>query len=348
MEMWLSLNWKLCASLLLLLGFSELAAVNFKRLAPILEAWDQKRKARPEGTTEATFLWTGGWEKLAVLCWALGSALPFIVFAVSALLFTPSPVVAGDLVVGATLGGNIVALSLTFGLILSCGQLSFFRVRTMTSPIFLLLATVAFTMLCLDETISRLDAVVLLFFGVAYGFYFRRFSSEWKTYERHHASPSLLESSEGILPVVAVFCMALVFTVLAILFAYPFVQWLSLGATPTSYAGMALHLIAPTLAIPNILRALYSARQSDTAKALTLTGITHSCLLNTLFLCGSIALYQPLPIAEPLIRVDLAVLLFLTGVFVATLLIEKERARGLSWALIAGFLLYTGIGIFFP
>src|SRR5690348_12550667 len=104
------MNWALWGSLILLLVFSELAAANFKRLAPILEAWDQKRKnhdgKHPE---ENENFWRGGWEKLAVLCWAFGSALPYIVFSLGALFFIPSQAIAGDLIVGITLGGNIVA-----------------------------------------------------------------------------------------------------------------------------------------------------------------------------------------------------------------------------------------------
>lgn len=342
------MKWNHWGSLLLLLALSELASANFKRLAPILEAWKQKNTPGSEGEIlENTFIWTGGWEKLAVLCWAVGSALPFIVFTLASLFFIPSDSISGDLVVGTTLGGNIVALSLIFGLLLSQGKLSFFRIRTITSPIFLLLATVIFAVLCLDARLSRPEGLLLVTLGIAYGFYFRRFSSEWKSYERHHASRSLLEATEGVLPVLAVGCMGLGFTVLAVLFSYPFVSWVYLGAGSNSFSALAIHIVAPLLALPSIVRAFYNIRQTDSAKALTLTGITHTCLLNTLFLCSAMALYKSLPIAASILRVDLAVLLCLTGIFAATLLIEKERGRALSWALILGFLVYTGVGIFF-
>lgn len=345
MNQWTGSNWNLWGSLLALLACSELAAANFKRLAPILEALEQKLSPpKEDGAPENTFLWTGGWEKLAVLCWALGSALPYIAFSLGVLFFVPENETSGELIVGLTLGGNILALSLSFGLIMSRGHLSFFRIRSMTSPIFLLLATVTFSMICMDQTISRFEGALLVLIGVAYGLYFRRFSSEWKSYERHHASRSLLEATEGIMPAIAVFCMGMGFTVLAVLFSYTFVNWAS-SSQVTAHSTIALHVIAPLLALPNILRALHTRRLSDTGTALTLTGITHVCLLNTLLLCGTIAIIRPLYVSTGLTRVDLAALLCLTGVFAATLLIEKERDRGLSWTLILAFLIYTGVGL---
>jgi hypothetical protein len=343
---WTGSNWDLWGSLLALLACSELAAANFKRLAPVLEALEQKRSPGNQvEATEHTFLWAGGWEKLAVLCWALGSAMPYIAFSLGVLFFIPNQQTEGDLIVGLTMGANILALSLSFGLIMSRGHLSFFRIRSMTSPIFLLLATVAFSLVCINNRISRLEGATLVAIGISYGIYFRRFSSEWKSYERHHASRSLLEATEGIMPAVAVTCMGLGFTVLAVLFSYTFVRWTSVSDVAT-HSTLALHIVAPVLALPSILRALHTRKLSDTGTALTLTGITHVCLLNTLLLCGSIALVRPLVVNAALTRVDLAALLCLTGVFAATLMIEKERDHGLSWTLILAFLVYTGVGLF--
>lgn len=348
MNLFLHLNWNLWASLLLLIIFSELAAANFKRLSPVLEAWDQERKKSKLPNADPSVLaWVGGWEKLAVLSWALGSALPYIVFSFAVLLFVPNSRDASTLILGSTLGGNIVALSLNFGLLLSRGPLNFFRIRTVTSPVFLLFAAVGFSVACLDYWISRGESLLLLLAAAAYVIYFRRFSSEWKSHIRQEASASLIESAEGTLPIVAIFCLSIGFTVFAILFSNSFVTWMSSGMGSLEKSKLAVHIIAPVLALSSIFRALYSTTQSDSSKAITLTGIAHSCLLNTLFLCGIIALFRPLQVNLRFLRVDLSVLLVLTGIFVATLLIEKQRDRGLSWFLILAFLVYSVFGLYF-
>jgi Ca2+/Na+ antiporter len=328
-------------SLFFLLFFSELAGANLKRLAPIIEAWDLQKK----GLTE----WTGGWEKVAVLCWAVGSSIPILAFTVACHFFVTDRNTASNFIIGAGVGGNVIALSLAFGLILLSGPVSFFRIRTMTSPVFLLLATVVFTMICLNLRIHAMEGILLLFLALAYAFYFRRFSSEWKYYERTHthANQSLLESSEGFLPILSVFCMGIGFFVLAVLISYPGMQWLSAIATQRlSDSRLAVHIIALLLYTPWVMRIILSSDGSDSGKAVTMTNLTHSCLLNMLFIPAVVALLWTPTLAPRLLSLDLPLLLVLTGTFVATLLIEKERGQTLTLILILTYLLYTGVGVF--
>jgi Ca2+/Na+ antiporter len=341
-------------SLGLTLLFAELAAANFKRLAPVLEAWDQTKRdpaAIPliEGVKidPTKLLWVGGWEKLAALVWAFGTAIPLLAFAAAAHLFLEEPARSANLILGAAVGSNMIALSLAFGLILLSGPITFFRVRTMTSPVFLLLATVAFAFVCLNKRITLWEGGILLSLIVAYGFYFRRFSGEWKYYERAHAEHSLVESSEGILPVIAVFCMGAGFFLLSILVAYPLVQELSRSADASGRDPFRIgaHLVALALSLPWLLRSVWALQQSASAKALTLTSISHACLLNVLLLPGVAAFLGVNQLSSSLVAWYLPALFLYTGVFVSALLVEKETGGLLTWILILSYLVYTGFGL---
>lgn len=329
-------------SLILLLLFSELASANFKRLAPLLEAWEQSKATHTEPT-----LWKGGFEKLAVLCWALGTSVPLLAFTVSCNFFVINENSASNFILGTMIGSNVIFLSLGLALLLLSGPLSFFRVRSVTSPVFLLLATVAFTYCSLNDHLTRWEGLLLLILAVGYGFYFRRFSSEWKYFERKHSPSSLLESSEGALPVIAILCLGLGFFVLAVLTAYPFVMKISEISAGNAKVDtkLAVHLVAFLLSIPWLIRSTASVRGSDTERALHISSLSHACLLNVLFLPGINALFWTLTVSSKMISVDLPVLLLLTGIFVSTLLIEKEKGGKLTPFLIASYLLYTGLGL---
>lgn len=342
-------------SLGLTLLFAELASANFKRLAPVLEAWDQTKRDPAAAPVEAgkidpaILLWTGGWEKLAALVWALGTAIPLLAFATAAHLFLENPARSSNLILGAAVGSNVIALSLAFALILISGPITFFRVRTMTSPVFLLLATVAFAYVCLNQRISVWEGGILLLLVVAYGFYFRRFSSEWKYYERAHADHSLVESAEGILPVLAVFCMGAGFFLLAVLVAYPLVQELSanVDASGRDPFRMGSHLVALALSLPWLLRSALALQQSASGKALTLTSISHACLLNVLLLPGVGAFLGMEELSASLLSWYLPALFVYTAVFVSALLVEKESGGILTWVLILSYLVYTALGLIF-
>lgn len=326
--------------LLFLLLFSELAAANFKRLSPVLEAWDGSKTPH---------LLHGGWQKLAVFFWALGTSIPLLAFTLACHLFVNNPQTTSDLTLGATIGSNIIGLSLAFGLILLKGPIHFFRLRTITSPVFLLLATVAFTYVCLNNEITRAEGGLLLLLAIAYSFYFRRFSSEWTYYERQQVNHSLTESTDGLLPIIAVFCMGIGFFVLAVMVSYPFVTWIDgyllSSSTSLTYSKLATHVVAFFLALPWLFRSILSMKENDTGKALTLTSISHACLLNVLFLPGIVGLVEPLSFSMRIISVDLPVLLCLTGVFVCSLLVEKEKGGLLTILLIVSYLFYTGLGL---
>jgi Ca2+/Na+ antiporter len=326
-------------SLIVLLVFAEISAANFKRLAPILEAWDHNKRQLTE--------WHGGWEKLAVLCWSAGTAIPLLAFALACQFFLPVKEVAYTLAIGSAVGSNIIALSLCFGILLAAGPMSFFRIRTITSPIFLLFATLSFTFTTLNQKISTVEGLVLLALVVAYGFYFRRFSSEWKYYERSQ-STHLIESSEGVLPLVAVLCMGLGFFILAVLAAYPFVQYLYhlVYIGKTTDARLAVHVVALLLASPWVLRIILSEDSSDSARAMAMTALSHTCLLNILFLPGIMALFFSPAISLRVVAIDLPALLLFTSTFVASLLIEKEKGTVFTLVLLGSYLLYTGLGVF--
>jgi Ca2+/Na+ antiporter len=337
-------------SLALLLLFSEFASANLKRLAPILEAWDQaKRSPGLTGGETNPFPWLGGWEKLAALFWAFGVSIPLLAFTISCHLFLADSVKSQNLILGATMGSNIIGLSLAFGFILLSGPLTFFRLRTVTSPVFLLLATVIFTYVCLNRVISIGEAFVLLVLLAAYVLYFRRFSSEWKYYERTFSGQSLLESAEGILPVIAVFCMGIGFFLLAILVAYPFVK--ALGGFPVFESHdsfrVGAHFVAFLLALPWLGRCLYSLRGGSTPKAITMTSISHACLLNVLFLPALGAFLGTRDLSNLLLSFYLPALLLFTGVFVSALLFEKEKGGKLPWVLVAAYMVYTALGTFY-
>lgn len=341
-------------SLTFTLLFAELASANFKRLAPVLEAWDQTKRnlaqagAEPAKMDPSKLLWTGGWEKLAVLVWAFGTSIPLLAFAIAAHIFLDDPVRSGNFILGSAIGSNVIALSLAFGLILLSGPVTFFRVRSITSPVFLLLATVAFTYVSLNRRITPWEGVCLLILVVAYGFYFRRFSSEWKYYERAYSDQSLVESSEGILPVVAVLCMGAGFFFLSVLVAYPLVQELARAADASVHDefSIGVHLVAFALSLPWLLRSVLSLQQSASARALTLTSISHACLLNVLLLPGIAAFLGLRELSTSMVAWYLPALLIYTGVFVSTLLIEKESGGALTWVLIASYLVYTGLWLF--
>lgn len=337
-------------SLALLLLFSEFASANLKRLAPILEAWEQA-KGSPglAGTESNPFPWLGGWEKLAALFWAFGVSIPLLAFTISCHLFLADAVKAQNFILGATMGSNIIGLSLAFGFVLLSGPLTFFRLRSVTSPVFLLLATVIFTYVCLNRVISIGEACILLSLLAAYVLYFRRFSSEWKYYERTFSGQSLLESAEGILPVVAVFCMGIGFFLLAILVAYPFVQALDRFPLFESHDSFRVgaHFVAFLLAVPWLSRCLYSLKGGSTPKAITMTSISHACLLNVLFLPALAAFLGTRDLSVQMLSIYLPALLIFTGIFVSALLIEKEKGGKLPWVLIASYVVYTALGTFF-
>lgn len=331
-----------------LLLFADFSSSNFKRLAPVLEAWDQSRSGSGSATEKNPLPWIGGWEKLAAMVWAFALSIPLLAFALGCYLFLNDPVLSGNFIIGTAVGTNIIGLTLVFSLILLSGPLTFFRVRTVTSPVFLLLATVVFAYACLNQMISVGEALIMLVLTLAYGLYFRRFSSEWKHYERTFAGPSLIEASEGLLPVLALVCMGIGFFLLAVLVSYPLVQELARRADTTDMGSFRVgaHIVAFVVSLPWLLRCLFHVRSGTSSKAITITSISHACLLNVLLLPALAALLGVRGLAPELLSVHLPVLLFLTGVFVSALLIEKEEGGKLPYFLIAGYLVYTGFGLF--
>ncbi len=334
-------------SLALLLLFADFASANFKRLAPVLEAWDQSRSPSRAGSDASHLPWLGGWEKLAAMVWAFALSIPLLAFALACYLFLNNTVEAGNFIIGSAVGTNIIGLSVAFSLVMLSGPLTFFRVRSVTSPVFLLLATVVFAYACLNNVISIGEALIMLALTLAYGIYFRRFSSEWKHYQRTFAGPSLLEATEGILPIVALLCMGIGFFLLAVLVSYPLVQELSRRAESSGIGSFRVgaHVVAFAVSLPWLIRCLLHVRSGTTSKAITITSISHACLLNVLLLPALAALLGVRDLAPELLSVHLPVLLFLTGVFVSTLLIEKEKGGKLPFVLILAYLVYTGFGL---
>ena len=336
-------------SLAFLLLFAEFASANFKRLAPILEAWEQAKK-QPElnGTEANPFPWLGGWEKLAAFFWAVGVSIPLLAFSTACHLFLADSVKSQNLILGSMMGSNIIGLTLAFGFILLSGPLTFFRIRTVSSPVFLLLATVIFTYCCLNRVIGVMEACFLLLLLAGYVVYFRRFSSEWKYYERTFSGQSLLESAEGILPVIAVFCMGIGFFLLAILVAYPFVTALNRLPLFESHDSFRVgaHFVALLLSLPWLVRCLASLKGGSTSKAATMTSISHACLLNVLFLPALAAFLGVRDLSSQMLAFYLPALFLFTGIFVATLLVEKEKGGKLPWVLILSYLIYTALGAY--
>lgn len=336
-------------SLSFLLLFAEFSSANFKRLAPVLEAWEQTRKnpGSLTGDSGNPFPWLGGWEKLAAMVWAFALSIPLLAFALGCHIFLHDEAQSGNFVIGTAVGSNIIGLSVAFAMVMLSGPLTFFRVRTITSPVFVLLATVVFAYTCLNGNITIWESLLLLSLTVAYGLYFRRFSSEWKHYESKFAGRSLLESAEGILPVIALICMGIGFFLLAVLVSYPLVQELARLAESTDMGSfrMGAHVMAFAVSLPWLLRCIYHIRSGTTSKALTITSIGHACLLNVLLLPALAALLGVSDLAPELLSVHLPALLTLTGIFVSALLIEKEEGGKLPYFLIAAYLVYTGLGL---
>ncbi len=334
-------------SLAFLLLFAEFSSANFKRLAPVLEAWDQSKKTAGTGIETNPFPWLGGWEKLAAMVWALALSIPLLAFALGCHIFLHDSVQSGNFVIGTAVGSNIIGLSVAFAMVMLSGPLTFFRVRTITSPVFLLVATVVFAYACLNSNISVWEALIMLILTVAYGLYFRRFSSEWKHYESKFAGRSLVESAEGVLPIIALLCMGLGFFLLAVLVSYPLVHKLSSLAVSTDMGSFRIgaHLMAFAVSIPWLARCVYHIRSGSTSKALTITSISHACLLNVLLLPALAALLGVRDLAPELLSVHLPALVTLTGIFVSALLIEKEEGGKLPFLLIAAYLVYTGVGL---
>lgn len=335
-------------SLAFLLLFAEFSSANFKRLAPVLEAWDQSRKTAAAGATDSNpFPWMGGWEKLAAVVWAFALSIPLLAFALACHVFLGDTAESGNFVIGTAVGSNIIGLSVAFALVLLSGPLTFFRVRTITSPVFVLVATVVFAYACLNHRISYGEALILLILAVAYGLYFRRFSSEWKHYESKFAGRSLVESAEGILPIIALLCMGIGFFLLAVLVSYPLVLELSRLADSSDMGPfrMGAHVMAIAVSLPWLVRCALHIQSGPTSKALTITSIGHACLLNVLLLPAIAAVLGVRDLAPELLSVHLPVQLTLTGIFVAALLIEKEKGGKLPYVLIGAYLVYTGLGL---
>ncbi len=339
--------WNSSASLFFLLLFSEFSAENFKRLAPVLEARDERARQKLTGD-EITSPLQKGWEKFAALSWTIGISLPFLVFSTGCYFFLPKVAVVDNLVIGSAVGNNVLALSLVFGLVLLRGPLTFFRVRSLTSPVFLLLAAVAFVLAGLNDRITTGEGIILLLLTFGYGFYFRSFSSEWKHFEKSKSAPGYLEATEGMLPFFAVICLAIGFFALAVLVSFPFIRGifsLVAGGKITSTQA-SVYVVAPLLSLPWLGRAFLSLRGSPTEKARTVSSIAHGCLLNILFVPGINAIARERFLAPEFVQVHYGALLLATGVFVVSLLIEKEKGGILSPLLIVFYLLYTGWGFF--
>ncbi len=288
------------------------------------------------------------WGRIAILAWAIGGMVPILVFTLAAFLYLPRmQSTAVDLAVGTTIGGNIIALGLLFGLILYSSRLTFFRIRTMSSPIFLFLGTFAFIIVTLDAHVSKIEGVALWVMALAYAFYFRSFSSDWNYYQRN-TKDSADELAGGFLPILAIVCMGLGFFLFSVVVAYPFIRWLILFGETNAYSDLVLgtNFIALLLTFPWIIRVLFTLGASATQKAINVTNITHTCFLNLMLLPGVIAFIAPFDIATELLKVDLPVLLFFTGVFAATLLIEKQQGRALPGLILLTYFIYLSTGVF--
>ncbi len=336
------------ASLALLLMFAEFSSANFKRLAPVLEAWEQSKTSQGGPSLDSNpFPWMGGWEKLAAMVWAFALSIPLLAFALGCHVFLGDSVESGNFVIGTAVGSNIIGLSVAFALVLLSGPLTFFRVRAITSPVFVLVATVVFAYACLNNRISLGEALLMLILTVAYGLYFRRFSSEWKHYESKFAGRSLVESAEGILPIIALLCMGIGFFLLAVLVSYPLVHELSRLAESSDMGPFRIgaHVMALGVSLPWLTRCALHIRSGTTSKALTITSIAHACLINVLLLPAIAAVLGVSDLAPELLSVHLPAQLTLTGIFVAALLIEKEKGGKLPYVLIGAYLVYTGIGL---
>ncbi|NUM88043.1 MAG: hypothetical protein HUU37_02460 [Bdellovibrionales bacterium] len=335
-------------SLLLLIIFSELSAENFKRLAPLLEARDDRllRATAPAGAADA--LLAGRWGKLGALSWTVGTTIPFLVFSLACHLFLPRNETADNLVIGTAVGNNVIALSLVFGLAMMRGSLTFFRIRSLTSPVFLLLAAMAFTFTALNLRITPGEGAVLLLLTAAYGFYFRSYSTEWKHFERENPVTTLIDADDGALPVIAVICLAVGFFVLALLSAWPFVRTIyALAETGEIGASkLAVHGVALALSLPWLLRAVLSVRGSAAQRTRTLSSISHACLLMILFLPGLNAVLHARDLRPAFATLHLPVLLLITGIYVVSLLIEKEKGGILPAFLLVFYAVYTGVGLF--
>ena len=332
-----------------LLLFSELSAACFRRLSPFLEAWSKSRRAMELGETleAAESPPKRDWQNTAILAWAFAGTIPLLAFSVSCMLFLDHQLnQTRNFISGALVGSNIVALGLLFGLILFSSQLTFFRIRTMTSPVFLFLATIAFVFASLDWKISFVEGAALWALAVGYAFYFRSFSSEWEYYQRH-SNDAAEEFAGGLLSVFAVLCMGFGFLLCAILSVYPFAAWMAVFGAHNGYSSVMLgaQVIALLLAFPWLIRVLFTLGLSDTQKARSISSITHSCLLNILFLPGILAVFQPLEIGREMLLMDIPALLFFTGTFVATLLIEKQEGRALPSFIILAYILYVATGV---
>ncbi len=323
--------------------FAELSAACLKRLAPFLTAWISQDS---DGNSDPGEL-PSTWGRIAILAWAIGGMVPMLAFILAALLFLPdSRSTAIDLSIGATIGSNVIALGLLFGLILYSSRLTFFRIRTMSSPIFLFLGTFAFIMITLDSHISKIEGIVLWAMAIAYAFYFRSYSSDWRYYQRH-TKDAAHELAGGFLPILSIICMGLGFFLFAVMVAYPFLQWLVVLGPSNSYSDLVLgtNFVALILAFPWIIRVLFTLGSSATQKAINVTHITHTCFLNLMLIPGVIAVLTPIDIPAELLQVDLPVLFFFTGVFAATVLIEKQQGRALPGLIILTYFIYLATGV---
>lgn len=332
----------LAFSSLIFLVFSELSASCFRRLTPLLEAWSNERTKTGNIDSDDRV----GWERLALVSWAIAISIPLLSFTVSAYFFANSKLQASDFITGTLVGSNVIALAIGFAFIQLSGPIKFFRIRSINSPLFLLLATLVFVVCSLNARITIFEGGLLLAIALAYVMYFRRFSTEAR-YQQRMMRKRASELEPNLLAVLAVACMGIGFFGFAIIACYPllsFIQTLRF-ANATGYGVFAIHFVAVFLSLPWMTRILLSLFTSSTRRAFLVTNLTHACLFNLLILPGVMALLMPLSVNSGFIQYDMPFLLIVTVVFVCTLLIEKERSKYFPWVLLGSYLVYSAIGL---
>lgn len=320
-------------SLLGFLLFAELSAGSLKELAPKLSLW-----VSPKQDGEK-------WKKIALLFFSFAGAIPLLSFSIACLLFLEDKAeLSVDLIAGAILGTNIIALALLFGLILYSSRLTFFRIRTMSSPVFLFLATMAFILVCLDRKISFVEGVFLWILAIVYSLYFRSFSREEKYYERHSRKNA---SKESFVSIFVYLSMHIIFFIASILSANAFVLWLADWLMENNYSSLLVgaKVIALLISLPWIIRVLFTLSKSDTQKAMSVTSITHICLTNILFLPGVLSLFWVIELSSSTVSTQLPILLFFTGIYTVTVLIEKQEGRMLPTFILFSYFIYLAAGV---
>lgn len=258
---------------------------------------------------------------------AMGTSMPeFCVSLVSAVKGTP------DMAVGNIVGSNIFNAMLIVGCAALVAPMTILPSTVRKDIPFALVASAVLLVMCLDGTISRLDAAVLFVLFLIFMYVTLRGS-------KMSASDSGQEAGESMKPVKAVLFILLGLLGL-IVGSNVFVSHASslAGAMGVSEAVVGLTVVAGGTSLPELATSIVSARKGNSGIAIG--NVLGSNVFNILFIIGVTGLITPMTI-QGITTVDLSMMIIsmiLLWLFSYTKYTIQRWEGALLVALYAGYM----------